>query len=395
MDSETTLTPFLRGKIRVHQPERGYRFNIDSVALAGFAWARDGERLLDLGAGTGILCLILAHRHHLSSFTAVEIQPELAALAERNVEENGWSGTGRVVPGDLRSPEVVDSGAFDLVVCNPPYYDPHRGQAAGSPQRALSRQGFSAEPAAVLASAARALAPGGRLCLVWPTPRLAELLASLPSAGLHPRLLRHVHDLPGSPPHLTLLQAAAAQGRGCLTLPPVALRGPGRTYTPEVARWLGEEEPEGPRVFCDVMVGRLARYLRLTGMDAAYWRGAGDEWLVTECLRSGRTLLTRDRPLLARAARAGLDARDPASDSAAEQLAWFRASFPSAPPPDPRPRCTTCNAPRVPLEPDEARGKVPPYTALTHRQFSACPCCGTLTWEGSHLERFRKTVMGG
>lgn len=394
MDADTTLTPFLRGRIRVHQPERGYRFNIDSVVLAGFAWAREGERLLDLGAGTGILCLLLAHRHHLSSFTAVEIQPELAALAERNVEENGWTGTGRVVAGDLRSPDAVSSGAFDLVVCNPPYYHPGRGQAAANPQRALSRQGFSAEPADVLAAASRALAPGGRFCLVWPAPRLAELLASLPPAGLHPRLLRHVHDSAGSPPHLTLLQTTPAEGRGCLTLPPVVLRGSDHAFTPEVARWLGEVEPEGPRVFCDVMVGRLARYLRLTGVDAAYWRGAEDAWLVTECQRSGRTLLTRDRPLLARAARAGLDARDPASDSAAEQLAWFRAGFPSAAP-GARPRCLACNAPTMTVEREEARGKVPPYTALTHRQFSACPCCGKLTWEGSHLERFKKTVMGG
>jgi len=46
------------------------------------------------------------------------------------------------------------------------------------------------------------------------------------------------------------------------------------------------------------------------------------------------------------------------------------------------------------LNREGARGKVPPYTYLTHERFTACPCCGKITWEGSHLERFRKDVTG-
>jgi len=392
MEPETTLTPFLRGKIHVHQPRRGYRFNVDSVALAGFSWARDGERVLDLGTGSGILLLLLGHHHHPGSLTGVELQEELAALASRSLKENGWAERSRVVHGDMRDPGAVEPGTFDLVVCNPPYQEAGRGQTSATPQRALARQGFTAELPDVAAAAARALAPGGRFCTVAPAQRLEDLRAALASAGLHPRLLRTVQDRAGREPHLILLQACATPGKRPVTLPPLILKDETGAYGPEMRRWLGHDVPPGPRFFCDCMLGTLSRYLRLTGSDAAYDRRAEDSWLLGECARSGRILLTRDRPLLARCAKAGVPALDPASDRPREQLAFVKAATPAMA--EASPRCLRCNAPAAALNREEARSLVPPYTYLTHERFNACPCCGKITWEGSHLERFRKDVTG-
>jgi tRNA1Val (adenine37-N6)-methyltransferase len=392
VSNDATITPFLRGQISVRQPKHGYRFNVDSVALAGFAWTRDGERVLDLGTGSGILLLLLGHHHHPGSLTGVEIQEELAALAWRNLLENGWTERGWVVHGDLRDPDAVDPGAFDLVVCNPPYQEAGRGQTSATPQRALARQGFTAELPDVAAAAARALAPGGRLCTVTPVPRLEDMLAALASAGLHPRLLRTVQDRPGREPHLILIQACATPGEGPFNLPPLILKDETGAYGSEMRWWLGHDVPQGPRYFCDCMLGTLSRYLRLTGCDAAYDRRAEDSWLLGECARSGRILLTRDRPLLARCAKAGVPALDPASDRPREQLALVKDSAPAMA--EAFPRCLRCNAPTAVLNREAALGSVPPYTYLTHERFNACPCCAKLTWEGSHLERFRRDVTG-
>lgn len=392
MSNDATITPFLRGQISVRQPKHGYRFNVDSVALAGFAWTRDGERVLDLGTGSGILLLLLGHHHHPRSLTGVEIQEELAALASRNLRENGWAERGRVVHGDMRDPGAVESRAFDLVVCNPPYQEAGRGQTSATPQRALARQGFTAELPDVAAAALRALAPGGRFCTVAPVSRLEDFKAALASAGLHPRLLRTVQDRPGREPHLILLQACATPGKGPITLSPLILKDETGAYGPEMRWWLGHDIPKGPRFFCDCMLGTLSRYLRLLGADAAYDRSAEDSWLLGECARSGRILLTRDRPLLARCAKAGVPALDPASDRPREQLALVRATAPAMA--EASPRCLQCDAPTAVLNREEARGHVPPYTYLTHECFNACPCCGKITWEGSHLERFRRSVAG-
>lgn len=391
MNSDFPVTPFLRGRITVRQPRRGYRFNVDSILLAGFAWARDGESLLDLGTGSGILLLILAHRHHLARFLGVELQPELAELAHRNLEENGWSERGEVAAADLRDEAAFPAQAFDLVVCNPPYGEPGRGMASPHPQRALARQGHAASLADVLAAARRALKAGGRACLVLPLERLPDALAAGEASGLAPHLLRRVRHREDAQPHLALIQFLRGGSRRLLDLPDLLLTGAGGDYTPEVQGWMGDLPEEPPRLFCDVMLGKLARYLRLLGVDAAYARHAHDDWLLEEARRSGRVLLTRDRPLLARCPKAGVEAFDPGSDAAPEQLAWFRRTFPLPSPARP-PRCLRCNAPPITIERDRVRGLVPPYTYLTHREFRACPCCGTLTWEGSHLERFKREL---
>ena len=394
MSAEATLTPFLRGKIQVHQPKRGYRFNVDTVALAAFSWVRDGERVLDLGTGSGILLLLLGHFHHPQRLQGVELQGELASMAARNLKDNGWAERGQVLHGDLRDPAAIEPDTFDLVVSNPPYHEAGRGQTSATPERALARQSFSAELPDVAAAASRALSPDGRFCVVAPVARLGDLVAAVGAAGLHSRLLRYVQDRPGAPAHLVMVQSARTPGRGCITLPPLVLKDPDGSYAEEMRHWLAHDPPSGPRFFCDCMLGTLARYLRLSGCDAAYFRKAGDDWLMGECARAGRVLLTRDRPLLARCTRAGVEALDPRSDVPAEQFRRVREAF-DHPNGSTDPRCLRCNAPTVPVPREEAMGKVPPYTYLTHRHFNACPCCGKITWEGSHLEMFRKDVTRG
>jgi tRNA1Val (adenine37-N6)-methyltransferase len=390
IESETTLTPFLRGRIHVRQPKRGYRFNVDSVALAGFAWVREGERVLDLGTGSGILLLLLGHFHHPGSLTGLEVQGELAALAAGNLTDNGWGERGQVVRGDLREPSSVEPGIFDLVVCNPPYYEAGRSHTSATPERALSRQSFTAELDDVAAAAARALAPRGRFCVVVPAAREADLVAGLSSAGLSPHLARRVRDRAAAEDHLLLVQARREPAPSSLELPPLVLKEEDGSYGAEMRYWLGHDLPPGPRFFCDCMLGTLSRYLRLAGADAAYARWAEDDWLLEECRRSGRVLLTRDRPLLARCQKEGVTALDPGSDEPRRQFLAIRNAFP--PPADQPLRCLGCDAPTLALERERARGRVPSYTYLTRERFTACPCCGKLTWEGTHLERFRKDV---
>jgi tRNA1Val (adenine37-N6)-methyltransferase len=393
MRSQTTLTSFLRGKIRVHQAEAGRRFTIDSVCLASFSWVREGERVLDLGTGTGILLLLLGHFHHPGHLVGVEVQPDLARLAALNLEENGWSGEGRIVAADVRDPRAFPEAGFDLVVSNPPYHEAERGLVSPDPGRATARHSLSAGYTEFLDAARRALAPGGRFCFVAPAGRLPEILGLAATRGLPPCLVRPLRSTVSDEPHLVLIQLRKAASAPFLTLPPMILRGEDGAYTPEVALWLGDAEPPGPRFICDVMVGKLARYLRLAGADAAYAREAEDDWLMDQARRSGRVLLTRDRPLLAECSRSGVSAFDPGHDDPKRQMELVSRAFARGGTLGDRPRCLDCNAPVLPVDRQEASGKVPRYTYLTHERFTACPCCGKLTWEGSHLERFRREVL--
>lgn len=387
---ETTPTRFLRGALTVHQPAHGFRFGIDSVVLAGFSWVREGERVLDLGTGSGILLLLLSAWHHPSLLTGIERDARLAELARKNVLENGLGGFSEVLTEDLRREEVIPAAAFDLVVCNPPYFPPRAGRASPSSERAEARHQRTLAPREVARAARRALKAEGRLCLCFPEESLAPWTEALHGEGLHPRLLRPVRHGEGDPPYLLLLQASKAPSTP-IRLPPLTLREPGGAYTPEVAEWLGDGPPRVVRFLCDGMVGRLAKYLRLLGVDAGYARKAEDDWLFEEARRSGAVLVTRDRPLLERCRKGGVPSFDPGSDDPRSQLQAFRRAFDPLPSGRSR-RCTACNAPVLEVPREEARGRVPPYTYLTHRRFAACPCCGKLTWEGSHLERFKRDL---
>lgn len=388
---DTDLTIFLNGTLRVHQPRRGYRFSVDSVLLAGFARSIEGERVLDLGTGAGILLLLLKAHYHPGPLTGVEIQGEFADLARRNLTENGFDEEARIAYGDLRDPAVVPEASFDLIVSNPPFYHSGRVQSSPDPRKASARDDRTFTLGDLAAGAARALAPSGRLCFILPTDREGEALCALASSGLHPALLRRVRNLPDAPDHRTMVQARFTSGGPPLELPPLPIRTAPDAYSEEVRLLLRQLPPRQPRFFCDAMLGTLARYLRLLGTDAAYARGADDGWLARECLRSGRILLTRDRELARRAGGTGLSSFNPDDDRPPRQLALVRREYPDLAPTGTG-RCLRCDAELLPMERDAARGRVPPYTWLTRERFHACPCCGKLTWEGSHLERFAKIV---
>lgn len=170
----TTLDDFLGGRLRVLQPAKGYRAGIDPVLLAASVPAQRGETVLELGLGVGVASLCLARRVEGLEITGVEVQPDYAALARRNVEENNLSIT--VVDGDITalSPELRQM-QFDHVIANPPYFD----RTASSPSPVEGREtamGEGAELATWVKVASKRLAPKGYAHFIHRAERLADVL---------------------------------------------------------------------------------------------------------------------------------------------------------------------------------------------------------------------------
>src|SRR4029077_13316478 len=111
----------LGGRVRLLQPRRGYRVAVDAVLLAAAVDAGPDQRALDLGAGVGAVGLCVAARLPGCRIVGIELQPELAALAERNAVLNGVGDRLRTIVHDLalRLPQAL--GKFDHVATNPPY----------------------------------------------------------------------------------------------------------------------------------------------------------------------------------------------------------------------------------------------------------------------------------
>ncbi|RUM45893.1 MAG: SAM-dependent methyltransferase, partial [Desulfocapsa sp.] len=130
------------GDLRCLQHVDGYRFSVDPVLLAHFVRLKKGEVLLDLGAGCGVLGLILLYRfeNNIQQLTAFELQKGLAELADKNVISNSLQRRMKVVRGDLRFMETFfPAESFSTVVCNPPFYLPGSGRKTVNEESLIAR----------------------------------------------------------------------------------------------------------------------------------------------------------------------------------------------------------------------------------------------------------------
>ena len=144
-----------------------------------------------------------------------------------------------------------------------------------------------------------------------------------------------------------------------------------------------------PPFLLDVMLGKLAVYLRLCGYDTVYALDRGveaDDRILEQAERESRTLLTRDVQLSNRAERGVLlTERDPD-----DQLAELVAAGLRLEPTDEPEWCGRCNGPVVAVDASEGTPEYAPDAA--EREQWHCTHCGQVFWKGSHWDRMRETL---
>jgi tRNA1(Val) A37 N6-methylase TrmN6 len=240
LEPDETLDSIGTAGVRVVQRRSGYRFTLDAVLLAHFAaveGAGASGPLLELGAGSGVVSLLLVKQFGLGPVDALELQPAVYARLERAVALNGLEARVRPVLGDLRRVrELVTGGAYAHVVSNPPFRRAEAGVRSPDEERAVSKSEVACDAPSVVAAARYALAPGGAVSLVYPAARVAEVLGLLVQAKLHPVVLRFVHSRVGAPATRFLVHALRDRDRGLAVRAPLIVHGEGPGgYSAEVA----------------------------------------------------------------------------------------------------------------------------------------------------------------
>ncbi|MFP2929455.1 tRNA1(Val) (adenine(37)-N6)-methyltransferase [Pyxidicoccus sp. 3LG] len=218
-----TLDAICGGEVQVLQRRLGYRFTLDPLLLAHFAVYEGGAlrgRLMDLGTGCGIIPLVLARRLARRDITALELQPRLFSLAERNVYLNRCEREVTLVRGDLRCvDEQFPAGSFAHVLCNPPYRSKASGRTSLSVEKAIARHEVTCELPDVARAAEHLLGPRGSLCVVYPASRFSDLVSVLRFHRLEPRTVRWVHPRGDRPAKLVLLHAVKGGRADLMVLP--------------------------------------------------------------------------------------------------------------------------------------------------------------------------------
>jgi tRNA1Val (adenine37-N6)-methyltransferase len=241
-----THDTLLRGRVKLIQPQHGFRSSLDPVLLAGFIGAPYGH-FLDIGCGTGALSFLLLARDAAATGLGVEIQPRLARLATQAAEMNQFGGRFSVAMADVREPQVVPPGTFDLVASNPPFRPLGTGVLPPHTERSLAHHEVALTLAEWLNVARSALKPGGRLCVIYPADRLDEVGAALAARDLRMARLRLVQSQVGTQAKRFCFEArlfSLVERTHIET--PLVVHEPGG-YSPEVRRMLGDEpgDPEG------------------------------------------------------------------------------------------------------------------------------------------------------
>jgi tRNA1(Val) A37 N6-methylase TrmN6 len=232
-DDPLTDDALLNGRVRFKQPAAGYRVAIDPVLLAAAVPAAAGERVLDVGAGTGAASLCLATRVPDCRIVGLELQRDLQRIASLNVAQNELGRRVEIIWGDLtRPPPRLSAASFEHVMTNPPHLAADSASSPPDRQRALAHVETGLDLAQWLASCVAMLRPGGCLTLIHRADRLADILSAL--AGRVGDL--RIHPLwpgQGGKPAKRIIVQARRGARGPLALMPgLVLHQPDGRYTP-------------------------------------------------------------------------------------------------------------------------------------------------------------------
>jgi tRNA1Val (adenine37-N6)-methyltransferase len=227
------------GTVNIVQPKTGFRFTLDSLLLADFCCIKPRDRILELGAGTGVISLLLAKKFPRARFVADEVEPHAHDLLRQNIELNGLGD--RIVPVDRDIAHLsreITKNPFDVIVANPPYTQCGTGKKSPGPERQLARQDQAA-PLGIWLDRRDLLKNKGRYLLVFPAGRMAELITLLRAGKLEPKRLRAVHPYQDKPASLVLVEAIKSARTGLEVFPPLIVHEPGGGYTEEMKEIYG------------------------------------------------------------------------------------------------------------------------------------------------------------
>ena len=220
---------------QIIQNSHKFCFGMDAVLLSGFARVKTGERVLDLGTGTGIIPILLRGKTEGRDFTGLEIQEESADMARRSVAYNHLEESVSIVTGDIKEAAALFGAAsFDAVTCNPPYMTGNHGLVNPKQSKAIARHEILCTLEDVVGQTAKVLRPGGRFYLVHRPFRLAVILTLLVRYKLEPKRMRLVYPFVDKEPNMVLIEAlSGAKSRITVEKPLIVYKEQG-VYTDEI-----------------------------------------------------------------------------------------------------------------------------------------------------------------
>lgn len=244
MNERETITKDLvgDGDLVIYQYERGYRFGLDALLLAtDLPGMPEEPTIVELGAAQGIVSLCLARQVERARVLAVERQPSLFALLERNIAANDLQARVEALCADIREfRDALAAHSANLVVCNPPYFRKGERRPSAHPQRAAARHELHGGLGDFVDAARYVLAQRGRLKIILPPIRLADLMDAVDQTDLAFESMRFFHSRADTDAYLVESVLRRGGAPDLKVRPPLYIYRNAEDYSEEVARRVTE-----------------------------------------------------------------------------------------------------------------------------------------------------------
>ena len=185
---EPTLNRIYNKNTALYQNQNGYRFNSDSMLLSWFvnracpAFSAENSAL-EIGAGSGIVSIVLKRRGFLPKIDCVEIQKSLYEILEKNIENNSLSEEISPFHADLADFAETKRKKYDLIFVNPPYFARESGHLSVDSEKALAKHEIAGNLADFFEISRNILRKGGKFIVIFPVSRIQFALFSAAKSG--------------------------------------------------------------------------------------------------------------------------------------------------------------------------------------------------------------------
>ena len=225
-------------ELKIIQKPEGFCFGIDAVLLSDYAKEiKNNAKVLDLGTGTGILSILLSGKTKLSKIYGIEIQKEIADMAQRSVELNNLNNKIEIINTDINNLEdFFDINTFDAIVTNPPYKNENSGKINDNEYKYISRHETTANLSKFINISFKMLKDKGSFYMVHRPERLVDIIYELRKNKLEPKNIRFVYSNKNKEPKLVLIKAVKNANRFLKIDKPLFIYDEDGKYTDELLK---------------------------------------------------------------------------------------------------------------------------------------------------------------
>ena len=194
--------------LKIIQNKEGFCFGIDSVLLSDYAKnIKKDAIVVDIGTGTGIIGLLLCKKAKLKKIYGVEIQEDVAKMAERSVQLNSLEDKFEIINIDINNiSDKLDNNSIDVIVTNPPYKKKNTGLLNEEEKKLISRHEIKCTLEDIVKTSYKLLKSKGEFYMVHRAERLVDILYTLRNNKLEAKNIRFVHSKAGEKPKLILIR---------------------------------------------------------------------------------------------------------------------------------------------------------------------------------------------